>query len=221
MIMPEDLQCLKVLALMGGLNGPVRVSSQSLGTALRTSPQTASRRLQALERRMLLARAVGTDGQSITITRGGKEELRREFSDYCRLFSKESESCSLFGSVISGLGEGKYYMSLDHYVEQFSRVLGFVPFPGTLNIRLHPSSLSIRKQLDQRDWISIDGFTADERSFGNARCLPCRLHETPCGIVIPGRSHYPDDVLEVIAPVSLRETYRLADSDTIAVEVAP
>jgi len=221
MIMPEDLQCLKVLALMGGLNGPVRVSSQSLGNALRTSPQTASRRLQALERQLLLARSVSPDGQSITITRSGEEELRREFSDYCRIFTYESESCSLQGSVISGLGEGKYYMSLDHYVEQFSRALGFVPYPGTLNIRLHPSSLSIRRRLDQRDWIPIEGFSANERTFGNARCLPCRFRDTACGIVIPGRSHYPDDVLEIIAPVSLRETYLLVDSDTIAVEVAP
>ena len=221
MIMPEDLQCLKVLALMGGLKGPVWVSSQSLGSALRTSPQTASRRLQSLERQMLLTRSVNPDGQYITITRSGEEDLRREYSDYCRLFVQESGEYSLQGTVISGLGEGKYYMSLDHYVAQFTRVLGFTPYPGTLNIRLDPSSLPIRKRLDQRDWIPIEGFTADERTFGNARCLPCRFRQTPCGIVIPGRSHYPDDILEIIAPVSLRETYGLEDTDKVAVEVAP
>jgi riboflavin kinase len=221
MIMPEDLQCLKALALMGGLKGPVWVSSQSLGSTLSTSPQTASRRLQSLERQMLLTRSVNPDGQYITIARSGEEELRREFSEYCRIFSQEPGEYSLRGSVISGLGEGKYYMSLDHYVAQFSRVLGFIPYPGTLNIRLDPSSLPIRKRLDQREWIPIEGFTADERTFGNARCLPCRIMQTPCGIVIPGRSHYPDDILEIIAPVSLREAYGLEDTDMVAVEVAP
>jgi riboflavin kinase len=221
MIMPEDLQCLKALALMGGLKGPVWASSQSLGSTLSTSPQTASRRLQSLERQMLLTRSVNPDGQYITIARSGEEELRREYSEYCRIFSQESGEYSLQGSVISGLGEGKYYMSLDHYVAQFSRALGFIPYPGTLNIRLDPSSLPIRKRLDQRDWIPIEGFTADERTFGNARCLPCRIRQTPCGIVIPGRSHYPDDILEIIAPVSLREAYGLEDTDMVTVEVAP
>lgn len=221
MIMAEDLQCLKALALMGGLKSPVWVSSQSLGQTLGTSPQTASRRLQSLERRMLLTRSVNQDGQYIVLTRSGEEELRREYSDYCRVFSPEAGDYALRGAVISGLGEGKYYMSLQHYVTQFVRHLGFEPYPGTLNLRLNPSSLPIRKRLDQREWIPIEGFTADERTFGSARCLPCRIGETPCGIVVPGRSHYPDDVLEIIAPVSLRELYGLGDTDMVTVEVAP
>jgi riboflavin kinase len=221
MIMPEDLQCLKALALMGGVKSPVWVSSQSLGSTLGISPQTASRRLQSLERQMLLTRSVNPDGQYITITRSGEEELRREYSDYCRVFSQEAGEYALQGSVISGLGEGKYYMSLQHYITQFARTLGFEPYPGTLNIRLNPSSLPTRKRLDQREWIPIEGFTANERTFGNARCLPCKIGKIPCGIVVPGRSHYPDDVLEIIAPVSLREVYGLGDTDIVTVEVTP
>jgi len=38
--------------------------------------------------------------------------------------------------------------------------------------------------------------------------------------VIPGRTHYPDDVLELIAPVSLREALRVDDMDEVKVEVA-
>src|SRR5512136_519403 len=121
MIMPEDLQCLKALALMGGVKSPVWVSSQSLGSTLGISPQTASRRLQSLERQMLLTRSVNPDGQYITITRSGEEELRREYSDYCRVFSQEAGEYALRGSVITGLGEGKYYMSLQHYITQFAR----------------------------------------------------------------------------------------------------
>lgn len=44
-----DLQCLKVVALMGGLRSSAWMSSQSLANALNISPQTASRRLKALE----------------------------------------------------------------------------------------------------------------------------------------------------------------------------
>jgi riboflavin kinase len=221
MIMPEELQCLKTIAVMGGLKGQVFLSSQSLGGALGMSPQTAARRLRSLEQKILLTRSVTPDGQYVTITRDGEEALRREYADYCRVFEKEGGGFSLRGSVISGLGEGRYYMSLGPYVRQFVQVLGFEPFPGTLNLRIEPSGIAARKRLDQLEWIAIEGFVAEGRTFGAARCLPCRIRATPCGIIIPGRSHYPDDVLEIIAPVSLRDTYDLADGDEVKIEVTP
>ncbi len=220
MIMPEDLQCLKEIALKGGLKGPVWVSSQSLGSALGTSPQTASRRLQSLERQHHLSRSVNPDGQYVTVTRSGEEILRHEYADYCRVFGNGRDEFILQGTVVSGIGEGRYYMSLAPYVQQFSEKIGFAPYPGTLNIRLEPSSLQVRKRLDQLEWVQIQGFTAEGRTFGNARCLPCRIEGIPCGIVIPGRTHYPDDVLELIAPVSLRESLRVDDTDEVKVEVA-
>ena len=221
MIMPEDLQCLKEIALKGGLKGPVWVSSQSLGSALGMSPQTASRRLQSLERQHHLSRSVNPDGQYVTVTRSGEEILRHEYADYCRVFVNGRDEFILQGVVISGIGEGRYYMSLAPYVQQFSEKIGFAPYPGTLNIRLESSSLQVRKRLDQLEWVQIKGFSAEGRTFGDARCLPCRIDGIPCGIVIPGRTHYPDDVLELIAPVSLRESLRVKDMDEVKVEVAP
>lgn len=221
MIVPGDLQCIKEIALMGGLKGPVFVSSQSIARALHVSQQTAARRLQALERQRLLTRSVNPDGQYITITKGGEEALRQEYASYCRVFAADRPEVILQGTVITGLGEGRYYMSLKPYVEQFAQKIGFEPFPGTLNIRLEAASAAVRKRLDQLSWVPIQGFTAEGRTFGDARCLPCRIGGIPCGIVVPGRSHYPDDILELIAPVSLREALGVQDSDSVTVEVAP
>lgn len=220
MIMPEDLQCLKVIALMGGCRGPVFVSSQSLGSSLGISPQTASRRLQSLERQMLAIRSMRPDGQYITLSKEGEDELRREYSDYCRIFDREGVHYILRGNVITGLGEGAYYMSLEPYKKQFLGFLGFEPYPGTLNIRLNPSSIPIRKKLDMLDWIRVKGFTADQRTFGEARCLPCSISGHSCGIVIPGRSHYPEDILEIVSPIGLRKELGLGDMDEVEVEVA-
>jgi riboflavin kinase len=163
---------------------------------------------------------VNPDGQYVTVTRSGEEILRHEYADYCRVFGNGRDEFILQGTVVSGIGEGRYYMSLAPYVQQFSEKIGFAPYPGTLNIRLEPSSLQVRKRLDQLEWVQIQGFTAEGRTFGNARCLPCRIEGIPCGIVIPGRTHYPDDVLELIAPVSLRESLRVDDMDEVKVEVA-
>jgi riboflavin kinase len=219
MLEADDLSYLKAIALMGGCRGQVFVSSQTIADTLHTSPQTASRRLKALESQGLISRTMSPEGQHIHLTKQGEEELHREYMDYCRIFSEGNGVYALTGSVISGLGEGKYYMSLAGYRQQFGSLLGFEPYPGTLNIRLSPSSLPIRKKIDVLNWIRIKGFSADSRTFGDARCLPCRIGSVPCAIVIPGRTHYPDDIIEVIAPVALRRQLGVEDSDTVIVEV--
>lgn len=222
MIPAEDLQCLKVLAVRGGCRGPIFVSTQSIGEMLGISQQTASRRLKSLESAGLITRNLAADGQHVTVTTAGEEVLIREYQEYCRIFSEGGENHYLLsGSVVSGIGEGKYYMSLGPYKEQFTAALGFEPYPGTLNIRLVPSSLAIRKKIDALDWTRIKGFSTDGRTFGDARCIPCRIGTIKCGIVVPGRTHYPDDLLEVIAPVALRRRLGVEDNDSINVEVGP
>ncbi len=218
-MLPEDLQCLKTLALLGGYRSPVWISSQRLGDSLQLSPQTASRRLKSLEDQRMISRTVRPDGQHVVISRRGGEMLQRELSDYQRIFEQIPSHTALQGSVISGLGEGRYYMSLPHYRKQFSEALGYVPFPGTLNLQLDPVSIETRKKLDSYSWIPIDGFTAENRTFGAARCLTCRIQDIPCAIVVPGRSHYPEDIIEVISAVELRTALDVQERDTVTVEV--
>ncbi|HVN74411.1 MAG TPA: DUF120 domain-containing protein [Methanoregula sp.] len=219
MIPPEDLQCLKAIALRGGCSGPVFVSTQSMGEMLAISQQTASRRLKGLESAGFITRAMAADGQHVTVTRAGEDLLRREHQEYSRIFSEGDKAYLLSGSVVSGIGEGKYYMSLGPYREQFSAALGFEPYPGTFNIRLAPSSLTVRKKIDALDWTRIRGFSTDGRTFGDARCIACRIGTIRCGIVVPGRTHYPDDLIEVIAPMALRRKLGVEDNDSVNVEV--
>jgi len=219
MIPAEDLQCLKAIAVRGGCRGPIFVSTQSIGEMLSISQQTASRRLKSLEAADLITRTLSADGQHVTVTKAGEEALRREYQEYCRIFADGDNAYLLSGAVVSGLGEGKYYMSLQPYKEQFSSALGFEPYPGTLNIKLAPSSLTVRKKIDALDWTRIRGFSTDGRTFGDARCIPCRIGTIRCGIVVPGRTHYPDDLIEVIAPIALRRKLGVEDNDSIIVEV--
>jgi riboflavin kinase len=219
MIPAEDLQCLKTIALRGGCKGPIFVSSQSIGEMLAISPQTASRRLKGLEMQGFITRTIAADGQHVTLTGTGEEELRKEYQEYSRIFSEHNKGFVLNGTVVSGIGEGKYYMSLEPYRQQFNTHLGFEPYPGTLNIRLSSSSLPVRRKIDALNWIRIKGFSTDGRTFGDAKCLPCRIGTISCGIVIPGRTHYPADIIEVIAPMALRRKLGVEDSDTVTVEV--
>jgi riboflavin kinase len=219
MVEPGDLQCLKAIALMGGCRGPVWISSQSFGESLSLSPQTASRRLKSLEGQRLIDRSLRPDGQYVTVTSGGEAALRREYTLYCQIFGEGGGPYALTGSVISGLGEGRYYMSLPPYREQFRQVLGGEPFPGTLNLRLSSASRDVKRKVDGLPWTRIQGFVQENRTFGDARTLPCRIRDIRCAIVVPGRSHYPDDVIELISPVELRTALKLSDGDLVTVEV--
>ena len=40
-----------------------------------------------------------------------------------------------------------------------------------------------------------------------------------CGIVVPIVENYPEDVLEVIAPLNLREKFKLDDGDMVDVQI--
>ena len=73
-------------------------------------------------------------------------------------------------------------MSLAPYKEQFNTHLGFEPYPGTLNIRLSSSSIPVRKKIDALEWIRIKGFSTDGRTFGDAKCLPCRIGRYPAAL---------------------------------------
>jgi riboflavin kinase len=110
-------------------------------------------------------------------------------------------------------------MSLEPYKQQFNTHLGFVPYPGTLNIRITPSSLPVRKKIDALEWIRIKGFSAEGRTFGDAKCIPCRVDTVDCAIIVPGRTHYPEDIVEVIAPIALRRRLGVEDTDSVTVEV--
>ena len=219
MINSDDLMTLKKIALMGGLKSQIFLSSQAMGEKLDISPQTASRRLISLEKEKLVTRTIRPDGQYVKINDTGEKVLRNEYFDYCRVFEEKEAIYTLSGEVISGLGEGRYYVSIPRYKEQFVAKLGFEPFPGTLNLRLDPTSLETRGEIEKLNWVRIEGFIDNDRTFGSAKCLLCRIEGSASAIIVPGRTHYPDDIIEVLCEDGLREKLGLKDGDKIKLEI--
>lgn len=219
MIAPDDLICLKAIALLGGLSSAVSVSSQSLAQELSISPQTASRRLISLENAHLISRTMRGDGQYVTITAAGEEKLRAEYAAYRRIFETHDRHYVLEGELISGLGEGRYYVGIEGYATQFSEKLGITPYPGTFNVKLSPPSIETRRKLDAMEWTDIDGFTDHDRTFGGAKALKCSINGYACAILIPGRTHYPEEIIELISEVRLRDVLDIGDGAQVTIEV--
>ncbi len=120
----------------------------------------------------------------------------------------------IHGKVAAGLGEGQYYISVEGYKNQFIQKLGFEPYPGTLNLKL-AEPLAFARAF--RGSIRIEGFRDENRTFGECRCYPVKINGIKGAIIRPERSSYPADLVEVIAPVNLRETLCLSDGDEVEV----
>ncbi len=212
-----DTLPLKKLALLGAHHRPVELSSIEFASYIDSSQQTAARKLKSLEEKKLISRQILPDGQSIFITEYGLSILQKEFNDYQEIFSRNGNKKILSGKVITGLGEGQYYISLEGYRMQFRKKLGFDPYPGTLNIKLDQQSIELRKRIDGN--IKISGFTSDNRTFGRGACFNVRIKDINGAVIIPERTHYPEDIIEIIAAVNLREYLSVKDGSTVEVEV--
>lgn len=212
-----DILPLKKLALLGAHKKPVELSSVEFASHIDSSPQTAARKLKSLEDEKLISRQILHDGQLVTITSGGIAALQKELNDYREIFSGNGSKKFLSGKVITGLGEGQYYISLDGYRTQFIEKLGFDPYPGTLNIKLDAPSIEIRKGISAG--IRISGFTSENRTFGSGSCFGVRIADMQGAVIVPERTHYPEDIIEIIAPVNLRKHLDLGDGSNVEVEV--
>jgi riboflavin kinase len=215
--MNSDIISLKKLALLGAHRKSVEISSMEFAAHIDSSPQTAARRLKDLEEGNLISRQVLHSGQMITITRNGLEELKKELNDYQAIFSGNGTKNILRGKVVTGLGEGQYYISLAGYRTQFVEKLGFDPYPGTLNLKLDEKSIEQRKSINGN--IRIVGFTDQNRTFGNGSCFNVNIGGSKGAVIIPERTHYPEDIIEIIAPVNLRKYLKVKDGSTVSVEV--
>ncbi len=213
------LQVLKILGLEGALHDFVPLTSRWLGERLEVSQQTASRYILALLEDGMIERQLRVRTQMIKLAPTGVKRLKREFADYRQLF-KRLNQLQIRGTIISGLGEGKYYIGQPRYQAQFQETLWFKPYEGTLNIKLLYAERHKIKTLVEHDGIVIEGFQdpETERTFGDVKCFLARIRSIECAIVMPARSHY-RDVIEVIAPVHLRSALDLEDGDTVDVSV--
>jgi riboflavin kinase len=221
----DELAALKRIGLDGGLSGRTKISCSGLAARLDASAQTASRRLQRLDEAGLLDREVLADGQLVTVTDEGVATLRREYADYRRLFEDDA-TLSLDGTVTSGMGEGRHYISLSGYMTQFRERLGYEPFPGTLNVELTAESVRARGEMDALETgaTPIDGWEDDERTFGPATCYAARVDADGdvydgAHVIVPDRTHHDATQLELIAPVKLRDALDLTDGDTLTVHL--
>jgi riboflavin kinase len=114
------------------------------------------------------------------------------------------------GKIVSGLGQGQYFLTREGYSRQFVLKLGFLPFPGTLNVILEEPFPAGQRAIE------IEGFAEEGKSFGECKCYTIKLNGMQAAVVRPERSRYPPELIEIIAPLKLREL-GLEDGDPVEI----
>lgn len=121
----------------------------------------------------------------------------------------------LKGRVLRGDGTGSLFVNLPWAKKQFKEKLGFNPYPGTLNLQLLPGT-DVKELRNGTKGIKIKS----PEDFHEGRCFKALIMEKLWGaVVVPEVPKYPHDLLEIIAPVNLRETLGLKDGMEIEVTV--
>jgi riboflavin kinase len=137
-------------------------------------------------------------------------------STFCARFQQLNTLC-ITGTVFSGKGEGAKYVGLPWVKEQIIRKLGFVPYVGTLNIRLtEDDAKRLANVLEKAKAIEISPVAG----FRRGKCYRASLADgIECAIVIPDVTDHSEDVLEIVAPVNLRDRFHLGDGDLLDIRV--
>ncbi|MEM3447850.1 MAG: DUF120 domain-containing protein [Nitrososphaerota archaeon] len=199
----------------------VKFTTPTLAQMLGTSQQSASRILIKMENEGLIERRIVGRLSYIKLTEKGINELKNLYIELKSIIERPME-VTLDGRIFTGLGEGAYYLSQDYYRRQIREKFGFDPYPGTLNINLLSKDAIENRELVKRYAdVEIEGFRNGVRTYGQVRGILGTFNEKDiCAILFIERTHYGENVIEVISPVYLRGKYGLKDGDKVKVTVS-
>jgi CTP-dependent riboflavin kinase len=109
-------------------------------------------------------------------------------------------------------------MALDWVQRTLQSEFGFFPYPATLNLRLESEKeMSIWRQVKSQ--IQGIDIPRPDSSFCQARCFLVKIESEHQGaVLLPEVQGYPEDKVEVIAPVRLKDQLRVRDGDRITLE---
>jgi len=217
----QHLLTLSYLLSKGAKYNYVTLTTFSLGKNIHKSQQAASKHLLELEENKFITRIISGRNLSVKITGKGFSEMVKLSSILQKSLDSSSSHVNLKGILVSGMGEGAYYMGLKGYTKQFKSKIGYVPFPGTLNVKLdqkiHQESI---KQFETLEGIKIKSFSDGKRTYGWVKCFSAKLNNSiNCQLIVLERTHHDDSIVELISKVCLRKNGKLKDGSKISIKI--
>ena len=217
----QHLLTLSYLLSKGAKYNFVTITTSSLGKNIHKSQQAASKHLLELEQNKFITRIISGRNLSVKITGKGFSEMVKLSSILQKSLDSSPSHVNLNGTLVSGMGEGAYYMGLKGYTKQFKSKIGYVPFPGTLNVRIDQKKYQEAiKQFVNLNGIKIKSFSDGKRTYGWVKCFPAKLNNSiSCNLILLERTHHDNSVVELISKTCLRKTAKLKEDSKIKIKI--
>ncbi|MHA1411612.1 MAG: DUF120 domain-containing protein [Promethearchaeota archaeon] len=201
----------------------ININTVEFGKILGLSQQTGSKRLKDLEELGWIKRTINGKTQQIKITKEGANIMLDVYKSLKELL----QALLIVGEVCEGMHEGRYYVSIKGYYDQFKEKLGFEPYKGTLNLRLSDTNIAIlREKLSHITPVIIEGFRDQDREYGPVKCydayisrLDNRDLKQKAAILEIQRTHHEKNIVEILAKPYLRDYFNLKDGDKLIIEI--
>ena len=217
----QHILTLTYLLSKGAKHNFVTTTTSSLGKSIKKSQQAASKHLLELENSNFIERIISGRKISVKITPKGYSEMVKLSQALQKSLTSSSSNVLLKGTLVSGMGEGAYYMSLKGYTKQFKSKIGYVPFPGTFNVKLGKKEYTEAiRQFEGMEGIHIDGYSDGKRTYGWVKCFRAKLNSSfDCELIRLERTHHDTSTIELIAKNNLRKTAKLSDGSKLTITI--
>ncbi len=217
----QHLLTLTQLLSKGAKHNFLTITTTDLGKSIKKSQQAASRHLLELEKDGFIDRIMNGRNVSVKITAKGYSEMVKISTILHTSLQSFPSFIELNGILVSGMGEGAYYMSLKGYTKQFKTKIGYIPFPGTLNVKLSQKEhFESVKQFDVFDGVMIKGFSDEKRTYGWVKCFKAKLNKSiNCELIRLERTLHDSSIVEVISEKNIRRTANLSDGSKITIRI--
>jgi riboflavin kinase, archaea type len=135
------------------------------------------------------------------------------------------ETLRMTGIIFSDLGQASSFMALDWVQASIKQCVGFSPYPATLNVR--PRTGEDAKLWRQaRDGMRalalppIDGGFCSARLYRIEILPPAREANKKIdgAVLLPEVKDYPNDKIEIVAPMRLKDYLGVSDGDALTLE---
>lgn len=120
------------------------------------------------------------------------------------------------GKIARGIGESGSFLGIPWVNRQLCDKMKFQPWEGTLNI-----------VIDDRDAQRVlkekgkERLVAEQPGFCDALIFRALLNEKyECGIVLPLVPNYSTTLIEIVAPIKIKETLGVDDGDEVTVDIS-
>lgn len=125
-----------------------------------------------------------------------------------------NDKFTVTGKIVSGAKKGAFFTQLDWVQEQCQKKLGFKPFAGTLNLDIEEEKIPLIEALLEKAGIAL---VPPDDDFCSGRLYPVNIMGVAGAIVAPAENvrGHGKNIIELIAPTSLRDALDAADGDEI------